>query len=443
MMVAMVLAGALVAQDTARLTLTAVVDRALAGHPSVAAARAAVDRAEAEVDEAQAARRPRLALDMSLNQFQEPMVVQPLHGFDPRNPPHFDRTLLQSGLQLSWTVLDFGVRSARVRVQESLGEAAESALSTTTQQLVARVVNAYLRVVTARELLTAQDQRLAALAGVADRTRQLLATGKAARVDVLRVDAEMRRAEADRIGSRSQLSSAERELAQLAQVSWEAVHGAALAGPRLAAAAAIDTTAGGRARLVQTASEANPLVREGQQRVQAAQAAHAAARATWFPELRLAGGFIDRGRWARDFQGEWQVGVALSYPIYTGGSRASVIRKLAAEEHVATEQLRAGRLDVERAVDQALAALEESQARVVALVSAVQQSEEVARIERLALDVGQGTQTDYLQAEASLLSARAGLIQARLAEVSARVELARIAGELGRDWLARNVESAS
>ena len=71
----------------------------------------------------------------------------------------------------------------------------------------------------------------------------------------------------------------------------------------------------------------------------------------------------------------------------------------------------------------------------------MEQSAEVARIERLTLDVGSGTQTDYLDAEAKLLSARASLIEARHAEISARVELARITGELSRDWLGRTVEA--
>src|SRR5438105_4385335 len=80
-----------------------------------------------------------------------------------------------------------------------------AAVSTAEFQLTSRAVNAYLRVLTARDLLAAQDQRLTALASASDRMRQLLAEGKAARVEGLRVDAEARRAEADRIASASQL----------------------------------------------------------------------------------------------------------------------------------------------------------------------------------------------------------------------------------------------
>ena len=112
-----------------------------------------------------------------------------------------------------------------------------------------------------------------------------------------------------------------------------------------------------------------------------------------------------------------------------------------ANARAAAEQVRVVQLDVERGVDQNLAALREAHARVAALRSAVAQSQEVERIEKLALDVGTVVQTDYLDAEAKLFSAQAGLIQARHAEIAARVDLARTLGELSRSWLARNVES--
>ena len=95
---------------------------------------------------------------------------------------------------------------------------------------------------------------------------------------------------------------------------------------------------------------------------------------------------------------------------------------------------------METALDHALAAVREAHARAIALQSAVDQSAEVARIEQLSIDVGSGTQTEFLDAEANLLSVRSSLTQAQHAEMSARVDLARLLGELSRDWLARTME---
>jgi outer membrane protein TolC len=99
------------------------------------------------------------------------------------------------------------------------------------------------------------------------------------------------------------------------------------------------------------------------------------------------------------------------------------------------------RLSTEQQVDEAQSNRDEARARVVALEAAVSQAAEVARITQLARDVGEGTQTDYLIAEANLFRARSSLVQARHAVIAARVELARVLGELSRPWIASSLES--
>jgi outer membrane protein len=436
---------ALAVQDTSRLSLDETVRRALAQYPTVAAARAARDRAAADAGEAGAARLPRLTLDASLTRYQEPTIVLPLHGFNPANPPLFDRTLVQSGATLSWTFYDFGVRAARVRAARALTHAADAALGAAEMQLVARAANAYLRVLTARGVLAAQDQRLAALTAELARARRLLDQGKAARVEILRVDAERARSRADSIATAEQLDAAEHDLAQLSQLPFERIHADSLVPLALADTATAPAPAGASqsATLLARAREASPELLDVRRRAEAAQAGLAAARATRFPELRLSSGYIDRGRAAGDFKAEWQAGVGLSYALFTGGSRASQIRRADADGRAAAEQQRLVELTVEQGVDRALGAVREAHARVAALRVAAEQSAEVARIERLSLDVGSGTQTDYLDAEANLLRARASLIEARHAEISAKIELARITGDLTPEWLSTLVTHGS
>ncbi|HEX8723925.1 MAG TPA: TolC family protein [Gemmatimonadaceae bacterium] len=442
MISALLLALAMQAQDTTRLTLQSVVDRALQTHPAVAAARAVQDRSVADFNDARSSLLPGLSFDGSLTRFQKPMVVAPLHGLDLRNPPLFDRTPYQAGLSLNWTVLDFGKRSARITAQRALRAAAGDALTSTEQDLMTSTVHAYLAALDARQLLAAQDRLVDALAAAQARMAQLEAQGKAAHVDVLRMDAELQRARADRISAASRLEVAEHQLAQIADVSFDAVHGAELAPLALAdTSAAPDTSGAARARLVAEARHASSDVRETEQQSEAALAAVSAARATRLPTVQMQGAYIDRGRWAGNYSGEWQVGVAMSYPVFTGGSRASAVQRADADARAAAARVQLARLDVEHGIDQNLAALREAHARVSALESAVAQSQEVERIEKLALDVGTVVQTDYLDAEAKLYAAQASLIQARHAEIAARVDLARTLGELSRAWLARNVES--
>lgn len=442
MIAALLLAYAVQAQDTSRLTLQTMVDRALHTHPAVAAAQAGRDRSAADLSDARSRLLPTLSFDGSLNRFEKPMVVAPLHGLDLRNPPLFDRTPYQAGLSLNWTVFDFGKRSAQIRAQTALHNAADDALTSTEQDLMTSTVHAYLAVLDARQTLAAQDRLVAALTSAQTRTQQLEAQGKAARVDVLRIAAEMQRAAADRITAASHLDVAEHQLAQLADTPFDAIHGAPLASLALADTAMFaDTTGQARAGLVAQAQRSSADVQTLEAQSLAARAGVSAARATWYPTVQMQGAYIDRGRWAGNYSAEWQVGVAVSYPVFTGGGRQSAVQRASANDRAAREQVRVAQFNVASGVDQTLAALREAHARVQALESAVAQSQEVERIEKLALDVGTVVQTDYLDAEAKLYSAQAGLIQARHAEIAARVDLARTLGELSRDWLARNVES--
>jgi outer membrane protein len=436
-------AAAVVLQDATPLTLDTAIARALASYPTVAVARAQRDRTDADVGAARSALLPHLSLDGSLTHYQEPMIAFPLHSLNVTTPPFFDRTIVQSSTSLTYTVFDFGGRAAQLRGAGDERDAADAVVTSTAQQLMVRTAVAYLHVLTARDDLGAEEQRLATLAVEADQARSRLAVGKAAQVEVLRADAELQRARADHLASVGDLDVAEHELVQLIALPYERVHSATLVAVRLVDTALIaDTDQATRAALAARALAENPDVVAAQRRADAAQALLGAARASRFPQLRLSGAYLDQGSPAGRYDVNWQVAVGLSYPVFTGGAIASEIRGAGAYARASREQARLARLSVEQNVDRAIASLREAHALVSALEIAVAQSAEVARIEQLSRDVGQGTQTDYLSAQANLLHTRASLIEARHVEITSRIELAEILGELSPAWIARNVESA-
>lgn len=426
-------------QDSARLSVATALDRALATHPMVAAARASVDVAVADVGQARAAWLPVVSLDGSMSKFQKPMIVWPLHGLDLRNPPVFDTELSQVSLGAAYTLFDFGARSAKVRAAELQREAADASLGATEQQLVVRTVGSYLRVLTARGLLAAENQRVAALRAESQRARDRFGAGKTARVDTLRAAAELAIAIADRVASAANVEMAEHDLARLMGTSFESVHGATLSSLQLGRLARAPSSE--RAAMSARADGANADVRAAARRADAAAASIGAAKAGRLPQFQASSAIVDRSNITGRWLSEWQVGVGFAWPLFAGGARASAISRAEAMSRNANEQLRMTRLAAEQQVDEARATFDASRARVAALEAAEQQATEVARITALARDVGDGTQTDYLIAEASLFRARSGLVQARHAVIAARVELARVMGELTRSWIVTSLES--
>lgn len=418
------------------LTLTAVVRHALEAYPAVSAARAGLDRAESAAGEVASTRYPFAALDASLSHFQEPMVVAPFHGFSPGALPDFEETLVQAGLTVGYTLWDGGARGARVRRVGTLVDVAAAGVAEAELAVLSQATSAYLNVLTLRDVLAAHDRRRAALESERERTRQLLAEGRAARVQLLRAEASLSAAAADRAATAARLELARRELSRVTGLAVDS-----LAAERLAPVPGPVAAAPDRALLLEQARTASPGVTRARTVLEAARSSTREVRARFFPTLELAGRYAQYGSGAGEFTGEWNAGVRLSYPVWAGGVRFRALERVAAEERVAEEELRLEEMGAAREVDVALTALTSALARTAALQAAVEQSAEVARIERLALDAGAGMQTDYLAAEAQLLQARAGLAEARHAAIAARIDLARAVGELSIGWIQANVES--
>jgi outer membrane protein len=420
-----------------QVTLQDAVRLALQRHPSVAQAAAGVERAQAGVREAGASLLPAAHLETTLTRFQEPMVVAPLHGFDPQRPPVFDRTLAQASASVGWLAFDGGARDARVRRSAAALAGSEAQERAVEQSLIAEVVRRYAAVVTAREVAGAHGSRVEALQEERDRAARLLEQGRAARVVLLRAEAALSAAGAELAGSTARVESAERELARWMGVPATLVTGALLAPARVAAA----PPDGGA--VVQRALRSNPDLARLAAEVVASSAAVAEARAQWWPTLHLGGRYVQYGSGAGNAGGEWQTGVQLSYPLFTGAARPAAADRARAESRAASATYALAELRVTDGVDGALVALLSAEARSAAWRAAVEQLAEVVRIERLALDTGGGVQTDYLNAEAELLRARASLTESRYAALVAHVELARAAGDLTAEWIAMNVESGT
>jgi outer membrane protein TolC len=193
--------------------------------------------------------------------------------------------------------------------------------------------------------------------------------------------------------------------------------------------------------LREIAREHNPDLIRAQRQVAVAEATRGEARGLRLPKLQLGGRYIEYASNTTDPQGEWQGSVQLSYPIFTGGARAAAHDRANAEIQAAVAEYDLAGRRVDDAIDRAAAARSAAHARVSALEAAVAQSEEVTRIDRLALDAGAGVQSDYLTAQADLFRSRAALTDARAQEVMALIELARASGQLSESWIAQNVES--
>ncbi|HSG81638.1 MAG TPA: TolC family protein [Gemmatimonadota bacterium] len=420
------------------LTVIQAVRLAQQTHPSVGVARASEAAASAAVGQTRAQWWPFLGTGANLLGYNEPMIVAPIHGFTEQQFQRieFEKTLIQGNVSLGWTLFDGGARGNRIRGAESEAAGAVAAVAAVEQGLTALVTAAYLRVLSARGVLDAREQRIASLAAERRRVQQFLAEGQAAEVELLRVEAALAEAEAESVATAAQLDLAERELARLVNVDLSRVRVDNLAPVSLPADAALEE----RTQLILRSAANNPELERARQQLGTAQAAHRGAKASWLPRFDVQGSYQAYSSTAGNYSDLWSVGLGIKWPIFTGGERSNTVARAGALAEAAGEELRLVELQVQEDVDRALNGALETHALVAALARAVRHQTEVVRIEQLTLEAGAGTQTDYLRAEADLSRGRSLLVEAQHAEIAARVELARVVGELTADWLARNLE---
>lgn len=434
-LLALVLFPALASSQS--LSLTEAVDSALATEPSLAAVMADRDASLAAADEARAALAPQLNLAGAAMLYEEPMVVSPIHGFSPNTIPEFDTTLIQSSLSATWLVWDGGGARSRARQARALAGAADESVAQIRQGLIARTVAAYTNVLTAAENLAAEERRLDALAAEQRRVEMLEQVGRAADVEVFRVEAARAAGEAARTAAATRLSVAEADLSRVTGVGADRTRAPNLA-PLAAASGAADGTAVDEA----SALAASPRVAAARQQLAAAQAAVTAAEAGRRPQINLASALSEFGSDDLDFTYEWNAGLQLRFPVRDGGATRARIARARAVARAAEARVGVAENEVRSDLDRAAADVRNASARFESLAIAEQRYAEVARVERLRLDLGAGTQSEYLRAEADLVASRAALAATRQSLTLARVELARATGSLDPAWIATNLRSS-
>ncbi len=405
-------------------TLADAIRRALEVHPSLDAARASSAAAAAGIGSSRATRLPQLAVRGSTVRFQEPMLVAPLHRFDPSAIPDFDETLMQGSLGLEWALFDGGRRVGQVRQARALFGAAQEGVRSTEAGLIQRTADVFLSVLTLRELLRARVRHEVALETELDRARRTVEEGAAPELDRLRAEAELASARAEREATDQQLALAVATLGHLLDLSPGALDPEGLRSPALPSPAAEGPP------IDDGAVADPPTVSAARRTLAAAEAREGVARSAWLPSLSVVGGYDLFAGGSVSPVAEWRGGLQVSYPLFTGGARSSGVDASRAGVREARARVEEAREQAAMAVEAARAQEMEARARMLALEAAVTRFTELARVERLALDEGVGVQSDWLRAEAGLLRARAGVAQARHQLVAARIAWARAAGRL-------------
>ena len=401
------------------------VDESLAGNADLVIAAARVDEARALVGEAQAGFFPTLDARGGATRQQN---SQRTATFFPGIPTRYSD--YRATLNVSYEVDLFGRLRAGARAARAELEASEAARDTVRLALAAQVAKSYFT-------LRALDEQVALTRETLSLREDTLVLQKKRLDGGVLSEFEYRQIEAEVAAARAQLPplerDREREEAALALLLGRS--------PRQIFEDKVTRRESENdkpsAPVLPSGLPSELLLRradlvEAERRLAAADARIDAARAEMFPSIVLTGALgSESAAFSKLFTGPaglWNIGLALSQPIFAGGRLKARTAAAEARERASVAQYQKAIQNAFSETRAALAAQSRSRESYDAETARAEALGHTLRLARLRYDNGIASQLDVLDAERGLLAARSARIEALRAHRSAIADLFRALG---------------
>ncbi|WP_246610331.1 TolC family protein [Comamonas fluminis] len=301
------------------------------------------------------------------------------------------------------------VRSARVNAAEAGQRASVHQIAASRNALVAQVKLKAYEVVLRQAQVQAAHDAVKLLEQAHERVRVRVASGEAARYEIIKADAEL-------INARQQEQTA-RLMVEQSQLTLNR-----MAAGQLPARFDLDLSLQDPVKAAAHSVDQHPELLQLQSEVEKAEAQKQGAKASRWPGVEL--------RYAQTREPDIRnntIGVSMQIPLFD--QRRGPIDEAASEEQRARLRLDGRKAELEQQTLQARKVLEMAQVRVKALgEGSVKEAEAALRVAEAAYRYGERGILDVLDAQRVLRTVRADLLEARYQMQSARIELDFLAG---------------
>lgn len=323
------------------------------------------------------------------------------------------------------TLLDGGRGALAVEVQKELVLATRQSLLGVEQNVLLRVVQAYMEVHRSGQFVQLRENNVRLITQELRAAEDRFEVGEVTRTDVALAEARL-------AAARSLLAAEQGQLARALQ-EYEAAIGRPPSDLRAAAPADVPWSL---AEATAIALRTHPSIREAQHNVAAAELNVTRAQAATSPTLSLNAGIA----LTDDFETNEQIGLNLGGPIYQGGRLTAQVRQFMARRDAARTGLLLAAQTIEQNVANAWSFIEVARASRDASERQVRAASSAFDSIREEANLGQRTTLDVLNAEQELLDARASLISAQVDETVATYSLLSTMGLLTAENLRLRVQ---
>ena len=333
---------------------------------------------------------------------------------------------ITTGLSYNQTIYDNNRTAAQVEAARAAAEVAEYQIRNTEQNVLLQVVQAYMAVLSGRELLALRQENVTFFQAQLQSAQDRLDVGEGTRIDVAQAQARLAQGQAAQQAALGSLQSAEatfyRYVGQRPQ-SLSTGHNFSSLMPRSIDSAIAEAEAGHPAILLSKAA------------IRAAQAGSDAADAGYFGATASVTGQVGTswtgpsGNPARDGISA-SLGFQINIPIYSGGRMGSAVRQANLNQIKSEVDAMSAYDQIREAVIAAWTGIQSADAQISAAQAAVASSNTVLDGVIQERDLGAATTLDVLNAQADLTSAREALINASSSKTIATFSLLSAMGRL-------------
>jgi len=377
-------------------------------------ARIAVEQSQGAVQEQIASYQPNLAVSAG-GDYDLPVF----------NSDSDDGVTISGGIDLSYTLLDFGRREAAVDISTAELQVAELELQQVQQTVRLEVATLYYELQNALEDVRINQAAVANSEGNLQDTELREASGVGTRYDTLLARTQLAEDQVNLLSAQNNQAVAERGLVQILGVGDTAQ---AISTTPIAKQSAWPLSL---AETLAQAYETRAEIQQQQLEQNIQQNTAKLARAELSPEVSLSTGYdfqnssIDTSDTFNSWQDGLNISLDMEWTLYDGGVATAQASQANASEEIAVSELNNQQDLIRLEVQTAYLTLQSGTEQITAAEVGVSAAEEGLRLARLRFQAGVGTQLEVLEAQSDLTDAESAVAQAITAYNQSTVELER------------------
>lgn len=321
-----------------QVTVSEAIDSVLAFNPNVLMSKVQVDASRSKVSQSTATLLPQLYANAGYTYYEEPNIVTPIHQQGVFPP--LDDEIYEANLQLSVPIFDGGRRLTQRKIATVNVDESMAFHELTRNELLKQVAEIFILARQTKDQSLLINKRLNSLYQQQEDLQALNAEGRVSKGDLALVSSLVSSTKSDSIAvanSQLRLSIKLSSLLGIESIVVPAIPSNKPDKEKMTNHNSIDK--------FKTTNIKGPQVQISEARVEKAKLSRSLASRMFWPEISGFGTYSYRTGSDWDPVGEWAVGLKLSLPLFTGGSRVSKIKESSSMAHASELALESSKLE--------------------------------------------------------------------------------------------------